>query len=93
MNTEGTERRNQIRYDFLNTVEYIPRNESYPYMLKGVTINKSNTGLCIYTFNLLKEDDEILIEKSMLPINQKQAKVRWIRKIGVNLYKAGLIFK
>jgi c-di-GMP-binding flagellar brake protein YcgR len=91
MFSNNGERRNSLRYDFPQRIDYILSPETSENIYQGVTINISNTGVCLYIFNLLPEGQKITI-KNNLPVSYRTALVRWIKKVDDDLYKAGVLF-
>lgn len=85
------DRRKQARYDYPYTIEFRLRSSLGQENLKGVTINLSRTGLCMYMFRSIGESQEIVFNNSF-PIRAKTASIRWIEKIDDDFYKAGLAF-
>ena len=86
------ERRKYIRYDFPSVVEFSLDPETPGEPLKGVTINISNTGMCLYVFSPVREDQVIKFESSILPISHKKATIRWTNKFTDGFYMAGVAF-
>ncbi len=91
MLSNNGERRNSLRYDFPQRIGYILSPKISEETFSGVTINISNSGLCLYIFNLIHEGQKIAI-KSTLPVPHQTALVRWIKKVDADLYKAGVMF-
>jgi len=91
MLSHNGEKRRSLRYDFPQRIEYILSPETSENIYQGVTINISNTGVCLYIFNLIYEGQKIAI-KSTLPVPHQTALVRWIKKVDADLYKAGVLF-
>jgi hypothetical protein len=90
---ENKERRTAQRRDFANRIVYVsPDNTDYT-LIKGVTMNMSETGLCFATFTPPKKDETIWILESMLPIHRQKGTVRWIKKMESDIYKVGLMFQ
>jgi hypothetical protein len=91
MLSNNGERRNSLRYDFPKRIEYGLSPKSSDEIFYGVTINISNSGLCLYIFKLIPEGQKITI-KSNLPISYQTASIRWIKKVDDDFYQAGLMF-
>jgi hypothetical protein len=85
------EQRKHLRYDFIVKIEYVSNPENANDILKGVTINISNSGLCLLTTHCLNIGQEISI-KTVLPSFSQTAVVRWIRNYDDASYHAGLEF-
>jgi hypothetical protein len=90
---DNKERRSHERRDFANRIVYVSAdNPDYP-LIKGVTMNISETGLCFATFTAPIKDEKIWILESMLPIHRQKGTVRWIKKMESDIYKVGLMFQ
>lgn len=57
---------------------------------KGVIINISNSGLCIFSPNPLNKGDEITI-KAPLPLLDERFSVRWSNKLLDDFFMVGLM--
>jgi c-di-GMP-binding flagellar brake protein YcgR len=87
-----TRTRRDTRYDFPATIEYVMGSQSDDEVLhKGVTINLSSTGLCMYIFDPLPKGQRVTI-KTALPIDFRTAAICWTRKEDDNFYRSGLKF-
>lgn len=86
------EQRRNLRYGFMYTVDYILNSAKTDEIYNGVTIDISNSGLCLYTKNCLSEGQEITI-KSVLPVYSENAVVRWAESVDESSYKVGMEFK
>lgn len=86
-----TEKRKHPRYPHPDKIEYICDHRSGEKVSKGITINISTSGLCLYLFDDLTEGHSITF-KSTLPVSAKRASIRWIKKLQERFYIAGLIF-
>lgn len=75
----------------LNVIQFCVVNDSPGEIRLGTTINISETGMCLYTFNNLNEGDNIIIQNDVSLLFQK-ANVRWVKNYGKDLCKAGLKF-
>lgn len=88
MSFNNIERRRHIRYDcFYHVVEYYAKSSDEVF--KGVTINISNSGLCLHILKPLCIGQEIKIKRTP-SISYQPATVRWIKKTDDNLYNVGL---
>jgi PilZ domain len=85
------ERRRYRRSIFPSTIEYEIRAQASGEKFKGVAVNISESGLCLYTSDVLEEGQEIAI-KSVLPVPSRAASVRWIKSLNEDLCKVGLMF-
>jgi hypothetical protein len=81
------DQRKNERYNFPYTIEY-----SDPYIadkiIRGVAINISDSGVCLYVPQSLKEGQEITI-RSIIYDFPKRAKVCWCEKYDDTFYKVG----
>ena len=84
-----SERRKHERYTFSAPLEFGLLHDTGNDIVRCTTANISADGLCIYLDKPVSEGDELAIG-SILPIICKKATVRWMRKIGIQLYIAGL---
>jgi len=91
MSRTGNDRRKSVRYDYPATVEYVLLPSSGSGRSRAVTINISETGLCLYVFEMLDESQELKI-LDRLPASHQRARIRWIREVDEGFYKAGLVF-
>jgi hypothetical protein len=75
----------------LNTIQFCFADDVAREPCLGTTINISDTGMCLYTRNRLREGDSIII-KDAVPLPSRRALVRWVKNFGSTLCKAGLMF-
>jgi len=90
-----TERRKHPRNMFVRSIEYtLPHREDTPdeESARGVTVNMSSSGLCLYVFKALSAGQELKITGGVPGKRDKKATVQWIEQITVDTYKAGLHF-
>jgi hypothetical protein len=92
MSLEYSEKRADIRYEFPSTLEYGLISDKAGEVLKGLTINISSSGLCLYVYDSLCQGQEIAIKKCVLPFPCKRAVVRWIKKVDEDVYMSGMKF-
>jgi hypothetical protein len=57
----------------------------------GLSINISDSGMCLYSPGRLHEGEEILIEER-LPVKYRRAKVIWAKDYLAGLHKVGIKF-
>lgn len=57
----------------------------------GAAVNISDSGMCIYAFDRLKEGDTIEIVKDT-PVPNQKATVRWVKECCEDFYKIGITF-
>jgi hypothetical protein len=88
--SKNNERRSQHRYNYLATVDYAvdPRGDE---LYKGVIVDISTVGLCLYVFSDHTEGQEIRI-KTALPIPLTTAKLCWTAKEDEGFYRSGFSF-
>jgi hypothetical protein len=91
--SENKERRSHERRDFANRIVYVSADDPDSTLIKGVTMNISEAGLCFATFTSPINDEKIWILESMLPIHHTRGTVRWIKKMDSDIYKVGLMFQ
>jgi hypothetical protein len=81
-----------MRYDFPATIEYVMGSQAdHEVLHKGVTINLSSTGMCMYIFDPLPKGQQVTI-KTALPVDFRTAAICWTRKVDDNFYRSGLKF-
>ncbi len=83
------DQRHEPRYAYPKTVEYVLPSGGRPGTLKGVVVNISKGGICLYLYSDYIEGETIVIQNT-LPVTSRTASIRWIKKINVGFYKAGL---
>ena len=85
--------RSEDRFPFLKTISYTCDQEGSDDIFKGVTINISKSGMCLYLFEspCVDNGSHIFI-KSELPVNSSRGAIRWIDKVEDGFYMAGLQF-
>lgn len=59
-------------------------------VFKGVTVNLSNSGLCIISFTPLQKGQKLLIREGLRVSGPAQ--VLWDKRLDNDVYKAGLLF-
>ncbi len=84
--------RRHERYDFHHEIKYVLNPDTTGEIFRGVTVNISDSGLCLYVFNNhLREGQELTI-KTILRGFYRTGVVRWYKKIDGEIYKVGLMF-
>ena len=79
------------RYDFPSTIEFVLGSQADDEAArKGVTIDLSATGLCMYIFDPLPHGQKIII-KTALPVGSRTAAICWTKKEN-SLYRSGFKF-
>ncbi len=91
------ERRKYPRDIVVTTIDYAfsesIHEEVHEAAKRAVTVNVSNSGLCLYLFSPVREGQEIKLYASFFPEHCKCATVRWVKKISSDLFKVGLMCK
>jgi c-di-GMP-binding flagellar brake protein YcgR len=85
-------KRRDVRHPYPDIIEYVCTSKETEGPYKGITIDMSKSGACMYLFDRQKEGEDITIQNSY-PIISQKAVIRWIRKLQENFYIAGLQFK
>lgn len=85
------DKRIEPRYAYPKTIEYATGSNNEDGFHKGVVINISRSGICLYVYASHSEGQMITI-KSNLPVESRTAMVKWIKKVGDGFYKSGLQF-
>ncbi len=83
-------RKNERRI-FSDNIEFYLSSPAHQKKMIGSSVNISDHGMCIYTFDHLDEGKTIEIIGT-LPVPFKRATVRWIKAYSGNFYKVGLNF-
>jgi hypothetical protein len=92
MSAESSEKREYYRFDLANVVELAKNDAATPDQFRGVTINISETGMCLFVFQPVDTNDRLSIVKSMLPLCHRAGSVRWVNALAPEFYKVGLLF-
>ncbi len=85
------ERRAHIRYELRQDIRYVLNFTTSEEVLKGITVNISDVGLGIYTFNFLHIGQEITITGG-LDDTYREGTIKWCKELGEDVYRAGLLF-
>lgn len=89
MSAIASELRREERFPFAKKIDFnLTHCEKGDY-LKGISVNISSSGLCLYVFNPIKEG-EIININSELPTACKTAMVRWVKNIETDFYLIGV---
>jgi hypothetical protein len=94
----GAERRRDSRSPLLGYVylSYQEHDDKWVHYVPGLTVNKSRSGLCIFTDRPIKEGIEVRAQlhpcacNDRRPAAERTARVKWCRRVGHELYKVGL---
>lgn len=91
MSTRKTsgEKRDKIRLVNYQFVEY-GLTEAAVKLFKGVTINLSETGMCLMVFNEVHEGQKIVIKSGL--VVKKPLIIQWVKELDYDIYKVGLRF-
>jgi len=87
----GIKKRKHPRNPYGNVIKFCvnPRSPSKTFI--GVSINISDSGMCLYTSDILHEGETILIQEE-LPVKYRKATVIWVKYYRQDFYKVGLMF-
>ena len=83
------DKRIEPRYAFPKTIEYTTGPDSGQH--KGVIINISKSGICLYMYETHGKGQTITI-KSNLPVEPRTAAIRWVKEVSDGFYQTGLQF-
>ncbi len=83
------EKRTPIIGTILYTHPLISRDYKY---FEGITANLSMNGACIYIYQKLQEDIQIEIHGKALGTSQRNALVKWCKRVDEGIYCAGICF-
>jgi len=83
--------RSDRRFDYPSTIQYVVESQADGEAArKGITIDLSATGFCMYVFDPLPQGQKIII-RTALPVDRRTAVNRWTRKES-SLYRSGFKF-
>ncbi len=88
----GVERRAEIRYSYISSVQFSSPSENGEELFVGTTINISESGLCLYSYVPLSEGRKITI-KSPFRARYRTFTVRWVSKLLDDFFMVGLLGK
>ncbi|TAN40146.1 MAG: PilZ domain-containing protein [Nitrospirae bacterium] len=89
----SAEQRREERFPFLKTIDYSCDSGASGVLFRGVTINISHSGLCLYLFeNPCMNRLGTLNIRSELPVQADRGRICWVDKVAEGFYKAGLKF-
>ena len=91
MRFNGIERRRHPRRPHCQNVEFCLVSRPSGEILVGASVDLSDSGLCMYTFDELAQGENIEI-KNALPVPYQKAVVRWVKNYAIDLYKVGIMF-
>ncbi len=87
----GVDRRKHTRKSYGNVIKFTVNPRSTSETLIGVSINISDSGICLYTSDSLQVGESILIQEH-LPVRYQKARVVWVKNYHREFYKVGLMF-
>ena len=92
---EQEERRRYSRNVYNETIEFVPDTNGpdiSPAVARGLSVNLSFSGICMYVFSPLAYGQKLVIMKGLSTSNPVLASVQWLVPVAENMYKAGLSF-
>lgn len=92
MSAAWSEKRRYPRRVFTTTVHYTVDSSTIKDISKAVTVNISQSGICLYTFNDHKEGETLKIHNGVPYDLQSTVTIRWIKRVNEQLYKVGCEF-
>jgi hypothetical protein len=87
---DGVERRRHQRRPHADNIEFCLIPSDLTTILRGISIDISDSGMCLYTFTPMNTGQNILI-KNFLPVPYQKATIRWVKKHTEGLYRVGLL--
>lgn len=88
---KGVEKRSHPRRTCSNFVEFRFSSSKRAKIHTGSAVNISDSGMCVYAFNRLKEGDTIEIVNE-IPVPHRKATVRWVKECCEDFYKIIITF-
>lgn len=92
---EQEERRRYSRNVYNETIEFVHDTngtDSSPAVARGLSVNLSFSGICMYVFSPLANGQKLMIVKGLSTSNPVLASVQWLVPVAENMYKAALSF-
>jgi hypothetical protein len=94
----SADRRRDNRSPLLGYVylSYEEHEDKWAHYVPGLTVNKSRSGLCIFTDRPIRKGTEVRAQLHPCSLNEGRpaaectARVKWCRQVGQELYKIGL---
>jgi len=93
MSAAWSEKRRHPRRVFTTTVQYTVDSVPVEDVAKAVTVNISQSGVCLYTFCDHQAGDTLKIHNGVPYDLQSTAIVRWTRRVNEQLFKIGCEFE
>ncbi|NOX20435.1 MAG: PilZ domain-containing protein [Nitrospirae bacterium] len=91
---KGVERRKSPRNTFITTIDFLIASEASgneeKQLQRGITINISNSGMCLYVFNPVQEGEEIQLYSNTIDPPCRSAKIKWVKRVTKDVYKVGI---
>lgn len=85
------DRRKFFRHNFPSMIEYkVANGVESSLIAKGITVNRSDSGLCLYVFLPIEEGQKLKILEGNLPVRCGSGVVQWIHQEKNGLFKVGL---
>lgn len=84
-------KRQHPRFEFSELINYYLNSADLSNPVCAVSVNISESGLCLYTPESLNVGQNVLIKTSLKSPHVK-ATVKWVKKYLDDLYKAGFMF-
>ncbi|MHB8883448.1 MAG: PilZ domain-containing protein [Thermodesulfovibrionales bacterium] len=89
----NAEQRREERFPFLKTIDYDCDGGASGELFRGVTINISRSGMCLYLYeNPCMGRPVTLRIRGELPVQADRGRICWVDKVAEGFYKAGLKF-
>ncbi len=88
---DGVERRIHKRRPHADSIEFCLIPSDLTTTLRGISIDISDSGMCLYTFTPINTGQNIVIN-NFLPVPYQKATVRWVKKHTEELYRVGIMF-
>ncbi len=90
----GVDRRRNPRNTFITTIDFLiasdRTNQEDKALQRGITINISNSGMCLYVFNPVEEGQEIQLYSNTIDPPCRSAKIKWVKRVTKDVYKVGI---
>jgi len=79
------------RFPHYATVAYVPSRRTGAVAQKGLTINRSVQGMCLFVFQPLDTGEKIVITSdSRDGICDKEGTIMWTKQVAKEMFKVGL---
>ena len=84
-------RRRHPRRVYCNVIRFSLNSSSPKEIFTGLSINISDSGMCLYSADRLREGEELMLHDN-LPVKYQKARVVWVKRYLAGLHKAGMEF-